>query len=186
MCLQVDGLDIFEVRDNTLHSIRMNEGAATDEKSVEVRSDVCEGRENPAGEANTPPDIKVLQPGQGGDDLHQAEVSEAGGGQAEVVEAGGDLGHLDQALLTHQTSPAVGQVELAQVTTLEAVAEAETGDGAPAEVEISQLQQLSETAATTASSGTLVVTLHQLHREALSFSLQNHFYLSSEEKIIKC
>ena len=98
--------------DDALDNLRMNRRAATDQKSVEVWSQVGQGREDSAGQTNTPPYVQVLQPGQGGHDLYQAEVSDAGGGQAEVVEAGDDLGHLDQALLTHKSSPTLRQMEL--------------------------------------------------------------------------
>ena len=73
-------------------------------------------------------------------------------------------------------------MELAQVNTLQAVAQGEAGDGAATEVEISQLQQLANTTAT--KSDTLLVMLHQLHSETLSLSLEDHFYLSSEEEEI--
>ena len=48
----------------------------------------------------------MLQPGEGREDLHQAEVGDAGGGEAEVTEAGEDLSHLDQAVLTDEATSA--------------------------------------------------------------------------------
>ena len=170
------------MRDNTLHSLWINGRTATDKKSVEVGSQVCEGRKDSAGEATASPHVQVFQPRQAREDLHQAEVRDAGGGQTEVDEAGDDLGELDQALLTHQSSPAVREMELAQVNTLQAVTQGQTGDGASTEVEISQLHQLANTTPT--ESHTLLVMLHQLHSETLSLSLQDHFYLSSEEEEI--
>ena len=164
----------------------MDPGAAADEEGGEVRGEASEGREDAAGDGLAPPDVEVVQPGQVRHQLDESEVGEAGGRETELVEARVRPGGLGQTLLTDKTSPAVREVEGPQVGTLEAMAEAEAGDGGPTEVEVPQSVQLVDTPGGLAGrTGTLLISTHQLHGIVLSLSLQDHFDLGSrKEKVI--